>query len=208
MNKIAILGAGGHGKVAADVALLNGWDEVEYFDDSFQQDTKSLSSFVSGSTEDLLSRYADFHSVFVAIGDNSIRTQKLELFFSCGANVATLIHPSVLIGSDVTIGAGSIAMPGVIINANTAVGYGVILNTACSVDHDCSVANGAHLGPGVRVAGGTEIGVEGFLGVGAVTVPRVIIGSRAIVGAGSVVTSNVGSGTTVVGVPARCIRKN
>ena len=34
MKKIIIIGASGHGKVVADVARLNGYDEIVFLDDS------------------------------------------------------------------------------------------------------------------------------------------------------------------------------
>lgn len=35
MRKLAILGAGGHGKVVADTAECCGWEEVFFFDDAW-----------------------------------------------------------------------------------------------------------------------------------------------------------------------------
>lgn len=33
-NKLAIIGAGGHGRVVADIAKLNGYEEIVFFDDN------------------------------------------------------------------------------------------------------------------------------------------------------------------------------
>ncbi|MCV5435178.1 hypothetical protein OFN37_39345, partial [Escherichia coli] len=37
MNKCAILGASGHGKVIAELAELNGFKEIIFFDDRFPE---------------------------------------------------------------------------------------------------------------------------------------------------------------------------
>ena len=33
MKKLTIIGASGHGKVVADIASLNGYEEIEFLDD-------------------------------------------------------------------------------------------------------------------------------------------------------------------------------
>ena len=33
-KKIAILGAGGHGKVVGEITLINNYDEINFFDDN------------------------------------------------------------------------------------------------------------------------------------------------------------------------------
>ena len=35
MNCLAILGASGHGKVVAEIAELQGWKKIVFFDDAF-----------------------------------------------------------------------------------------------------------------------------------------------------------------------------
>ena len=35
MKRLAILGANGHGRVIAEIALSSGWDSVEFYDDAF-----------------------------------------------------------------------------------------------------------------------------------------------------------------------------
>lgn len=52
-----------------------------------------------------------------------------------------------------------------------------------------------------------RIGPGAFVGVKCVILPGVTIGASAIVGAGSVVTSDIPSGATVAGVPARLIAR-
>ena len=53
----------------------------------------------------------------------------------------------------------------------------------------------------------TEVGEGAFIGSDAVLVAPVTIGPGARIGAGSVVTRDVAAETTVVGIPARPMRK-
>ena len=41
MRKLAIYGAGGHGRVVAETASMLGWQEIVFFDDSWPQHQKN-----------------------------------------------------------------------------------------------------------------------------------------------------------------------
>jgi acetyltransferase-like isoleucine patch superfamily enzyme len=91
--------------------------------------------------------------------------------------------------------------------AHCQIGDSVILNTGCIIDHQTMVGEGAHICPGVRVAGRVKIESGAFLGIGSTVIPKVIIGCEAIVGAGAVVIGDVDAMATVVGVPARVVKR-
>ena len=97
--------------------------------------------------------------------------------------------------------------PAHIVCANCQIGDSVILNTGCLVDHQTMVGEGCHICPGVRIAGRVTVEPGTFVGIGATVVPSVTLGCESIVGAGSVVLENVEPMATVVGVPARAIRR-
>ena len=53
MKTLYIVGAGGHGRVVADIARLNGYDDIRFLDDAEHPELKRY--VVAGSTE-VLSR--------------------------------------------------------------------------------------------------------------------------------------------------------
>ena len=116
---------------------------------------------------------------------------------------ATLVDPSAVVASTVTLGHGTYVNAGVVVASHTVFGCHVNLNRSVSVGHDNVVEFAASFGPGALTAGGVHIGPAAFVGAGAVVLPDVRIGRRATVGAGAVVTRDVDDFEVVVGNPAR-----
>jgi sugar O-acyltransferase (sialic acid O-acetyltransferase NeuD family) len=204
MNSLLIIGAGGHGKVVADIAKKLGlYKEIAFLDDSCM--TESLGLKVIGKTADA-QKYIDKADIFVAIGDAKIRKDFVESLSKKGAKIPTFIHPSAVIGSYVKIGKGSVVMAGAVINACATLGEGCIVNTCSSVDHDCIVGDYAHISVGARVAGTVNIGANVFVGAGAVIKNNVKICGDCVIGAGAVVVKDIAEKTTYIGIPAKKMR--
>lgn len=203
MNRLAILGASGHGKVVADAAECCGWQAVDFFDDAWPQQGSNGAWQVVGDTAALKNVLEVYDGVCVAIGDNAVRYSKLLELEAAGANLCNLLHPAATISRHAVLGKGVVAFAGAVVNADAHVGLGVILNTGCSVDHDCIIGAGVHVSPGARLAGGVRVGDLSWIGIGASVRQVVRIGCGVTVGAGAVVVSDVADGLTVVGIPAR-----
>jgi len=203
MERLAVLGASGHGKVVAEIAEKSGWREIVFFDDAWPESTRNLCCHVAGNSQSLIEKLDEFSGVIVAIGDNAIRAQKLKWLLELGAPLVSLLHPSSVVSQSADLDVGVVVMPGVVINASVRIGCGVILNTACSVDHDCVISDCVHISPGVHLAGGVKVGLKSWIGIGATVIELVNIGQNVIVGAGGVVVGNIPDNLTVMGVPAK-----
>lgn len=202
MTKCAILGASGHGKVIAEIAELNGFKNIFFFDDRFPELTRLAHWSVKGSTADLLALVHKFDLVVVAIGHNATRLQKLQLLQQTGAKLEPLIHPSATVSGYAQLGEGSVVMANAVINAFSVVGVGGIINTSATVDHDCVLADGVHISPGANLAGGVCVGEQSWIGIGAQIKQLIRIGNKVIVGAGATVIRDIPDFQTVVGSPA------
>lgn len=203
MKRLAVIGAGGHGRVVAESAAAAGWTAI-FFDDHLTGENKGW--LVGGTADEALVYPCD--AAIVAIGNNRVRLDWIERLRGAGLAVATIMHPSALVSATAMVGEGTFLAAGAIVGANAALGIGCIINTAASVDHDCFLGEAVHLSPGVRLSGEVTIGTASWLGTGSAVRNRVKIGRDVVVGVGGVVVGDIPDGQTVVGVPARPLEKS
>lgn len=204
-KKLIIVGASGHGKVVADVAIkMNQWQEIVFIDNN-ESLTQSLGLDVVGTTDDAF-KYKLEADFFVAVGKNQVRKKIQEKLISGGCNVVSLIHPQAIIGLDVQIGIGTVVMAGVVINSSSRIGVGCIINTSSSIDHDNNIGNYVHISPGVRTAGTVEIGDLTWLGIGSAVSNNLNISSECIVGASSLVNKSIIEPGTYIGIPVKRVK--
>ena len=206
MKRLAILGASGHGKVVAELALSSSWNSVEFYDDAFPAKSELADLSIKGDFERLLEK-SDFYDGFhVAIGDNRTRLNILNQLLHFDLSCPNIIAPSAIVSQSASLGFGISIMENVVVNAKTILGDGVILNTSCSVDHDCKIGAGVHISPGAHLAGNVSIGNCSWIGIGSAIIQGKVIGDNSIIGAGSVVISDILNNVTAVGIPSKSIK--
>jgi UDP-N-acetylbacillosamine N-acetyltransferase len=206
---VVIWGASGHAKVVADIVRLHR-DRFElkgFLDDVDTQQRQFLELPVFGGAEALgsLKMMGVTHIVF-GFGNCEGRLKLSEVVRKEGFSLATIIHPTAVVATDVSIGDGTVIAAGAIVNPGSKVGANVIINTRASVDHDCEIADGAHICPGATLGGSVIVGTAAWVGIGSTVKDHINIGSRALIGAGSVVVSDIPEGVVAYGVPARVRR--
>lgn len=206
MKRLAILGASGHGKVIAEIALSTDWDSVEFYDDAFPIKASLDNYSIHGGLDQLLEKSYYYDGFHVAIGNNRTRLNILNQLLRLDLLCPNIIARSAVVSQSTSLGVGISIMENVVVNAKTILGDGVILNTSCSVDHDCNIASGVHISPGAHLAGDVSVGVCSWVGIGSTIIQGKVIGDDSIIGAGSAVISNIPSSVNAVGVPSKIIK--
>jgi len=194
-----IVGAGGVGREALDVALA-----VGVAVDGFLDDAPSAAG-VRGLPVHSLDQVRDGDSVLVAIGDPVARLAVAERLISAGGRPHTLVHPQAVVAPEVELGQGCLVMGLAHVSSSVRTGHHVQVQYGATVGHDTVLDDGAIVLPGANVAGQVHLGRAVMVGSGAVILQGRSVGEGAVVGAGAVVTHDVPPGTTVVGSPARAI---
>ncbi|EOV9526568.1 acetyltransferase [Bacillus cytotoxicus] len=201
-KKLLIIGAGGHGKVIADIALkMNRWEHIAFLDDNEDMETSMGIEIIDKSAS--ASKYIQDYDLFIGIGNNTIRKKVQEQLENQGATIPVLIHPSAIIGEQVYLEAGTAVMAGAVINCCTKIGKGCIINTASTIDHDSIIDDYVHISPGAHLAGTVKVGSGTWIAIGSVIINNINITNKCKIGAGAVVIRDIIEAGTYIGVPAK-----
>lgn len=201
-KKVLIIGAGGHGKVVADIIGLSG-DLVAGFLDDNPKAIKNFSFPILGEVNRF--KHDNEFYFIVAVGNAEAR-EKIANKMS-GVKWYTAIHPSAAISTlGVTIGEGSVIMANAVINAGASIGKHCIINSSAVVEHDNQIKNFVHVSVGAKLAGTVFIGERTWIGIGASVNNNLYICEDCMVGAGAAVIKNITEPGTYVGVPAKKIK--
>lgn len=206
---IAIYGASGFGREVMPLALdqHGGPDVTAVFVDDGLADGGKVLSF-----EDFLKRPEPVKEFVIAIANSAVREKLADRCLSAGLASIDVRAANVVTLDDVAMGMGSILGPFALVTSTVTIGRFFHGNYHSYVAHDCVIGDFVTFGPGAKCNGNVHIGDHAYIGSGAVLKqgtpdrPR-LIGRGAIIGMGAVVTKDVAPGETVVGNPARPLRR-
>ena len=114
-------------------------------------------------------------------------------------------YGGVEIGKSVYIGTGSTISRGTI--DDTLIGDETSIDALCQVSHNCILGKKNTLVSGTYLYGSVETGDNVYI-ASSVIMNQIKLGDNVTVGMNSVVMSDVGTGLTVFGTPAKAQRKN
>jgi sugar O-acyltransferase (sialic acid O-acetyltransferase NeuD family) len=207
MNKIIVVGGGGHAKVLMSVIKkLNIYDILGYTDIN---DNGNLLNFKYLGNDSVLENIIKENpGCCAALGIGTVkindkRKNIKENLEKLGFILPPIISPFAVVNEGVSVGSGTVIYDGVVVNTGTTIGEGVILNTRCSIDHDCGIGNYVHIAPGVTLSGGITVGDNCFLGTGSCVIHSTRITNNCVIGAGAAVVKDCNEEGTYLGVPAR-----
>lgn len=204
-KRLVIIGASGHGKVIADIAEKNGYNNIIFLDDN--NAVKNCGKYpVVGTVYDA-GHYSDMDFI-VGIGRGEIRKKIQEQLIEKGLNIISLIHPKAVVADDTVIGIGTVVMAGAVINPGATIGNGCIVNTGATVDHDNIIDDYVHISVGSHLAGSVHVGKDTWVGAGATIINNVNVCENCVIGAGAVVVDDIKEPDIYIGVPARKMSMN
>lgn len=207
MEKILILGHGGHAKSLIDILERENEYQIAGYVVNNNVIDDGMDYPVIGTDEDLEYLYRNgIQNAALGIGylgKSELREKLYTKLKGIGFRIPIICDPSAIVSEHTIIEEGSFIGKGAIINSGTTIGKMCIINSGAIVEHDCQVDDFSHISVGSVLCGGVHIGRASFVGANATIIQKKTLGKTSIVGAGSVIINDIPEGKVVVGIPAR-----
>jgi len=207
MDRIVIIGAGGHAASVADALLATRqWDVIGLIAPDSEREKTVCGLAVVGNDSDLerFAREGVAATIGVgSIGDAAGRMRVAARVRDAGLALPAVVHPSASVSAYAHIGAGVFVAAGAVVGPHAVLGKCCIINSGAVVDHGCAIGAFAHIAPGAALSGDVTVGAGAHVGTGASVIHGAVIGERAIIGVGSAVVSDISADVTAWGVPCR-----
>lgn len=193
---VVIYGAGGHGKALLDlVRSLGTYHVVGFVDDGVSDDQSVMGAPVLGGGETLAELYAKGVRLAInavgGIGDVTVRRIVFQKIAQAGFSCPIVIHPTAFVETSAVLSPGVQVFPHAYIGSEVSVGFGSIVNTGAIVSHDCELGKYTNISPGAILAGEVKVGDGALIGMGVTVNLMATIGAGARVGNGATVKSDV-----------------
>ena len=185
MEKIVIVGFGGHARSVADSIIRQGkYEIVGYTDtDDKNNEYKYLGNDIV--LDKLLS--SGIQNIVIGIGHTDVREKIYKKMKKIGYKFPVIIDPSAIVSKDSIIEEGTFIGKNVVINTNSHIGKLCIINTKSVVEHDCIVNDYSHIAVGAVLCGEVNIGKSVLIGANATIIQCRTVEDKKIIPAGSVV---------------------
>ena len=212
MLDLVIYGAGGMGReilelVRASDPTREKWNFIGFIDDGIPVNTSLGDAAVLGGVS-WLSRACSSIGVIMGLADPIVKS---ELYSVLSQNpkveFPVVVHPWAYVESTASLSPGTVVSSFCFVAVDAFMGVCSFLNVASQVGHDSVVGDFCSIMPSVNISGNVTIGPRTLVGVGSKILQGLRIGSGATVGIGSVVLNDVPDGCTVMGYPARVVKK-
>jgi len=118
-----------------------------------------------------------------------------------------VIHPKTQLDQSITLGLGNVIAEAAIFTVDTALGDFNIINRGVHIGHDVTIGNGNVFNPCAVVSGGIIIKNHNLIGTNATIIQNLKIDSDNTIGAGAVVTKSISNHNTLIGVPAKPLKR-
>ena len=210
MSRLMVVAASGLAREALNVERLIGrFSRIRVVDD----DPARWGTTVDGEPVvgglDLVREYDD-HMLLVCAGRGTARRHIVQRLSELGVTAdryLTLVHPRVTVPPGCSVGAGSILLEGVVLTANVTIGDHVVAMPHVALTHDDVVEDYATLCAGVSLGGAVRVGSGAYLGMNSSVREGVTVGADATLGMGAALVTDLPTGATWAGVPARALRQ-
>lgn len=212
MRNIVLIGGGNQAHYTIDIIEKeNKYNIIGIIDSVHPINSDRFGYKVLGRQEDILQLVQDYKidGGVISIGDNWSRYYVYNQISNILPNFEFInaIHPSVIIGNNVRLGKGIVAMAGCIFNPKSVIEDFTFFATGAQVEHDCYIDKFSSISAGSITGGYVKLGRFSAITLGVTVIDRIEIGENTVVGSGSLVIKSLPDDVLAYGNPAKIIRQ-
>tara|TARA_Y100000590_G_scaffold468581_1_gene651846 strand:- start:31391 stop:31975 length:585 start_codon:yes stop_codon:yes gene_type:complete len=193
MNKILIIGSGGHAKVCID--LIEESSQFEIVGIVSPDLSKEFCSYpILGDDNNLKDLKQNANHALIGIGQIRSPSSRISVFNQLkenGFNLPTIISQSSFISKNSELGEGTVILRNCIVNRDAKIGSNTIINNKALIEHDVTIGDNCHVSTGALVNGEVEIGNNCFIGSGSVIKQGIVIKDDSFIQANSFIEKNL-----------------
>lgn len=168
MEKIILIGGGGHCKSVIDVIEQQAKYQIAGIIDKKELiGTDVLGYKIIGSDEDLPSLQKQFPNAIITVGQikfNTVRVNLFETLKKLGFNMPVIISPLAYVSHHASVDEGTVVMHAAIVNPHAQISKNCIINTKALIEHDAVVEDNCHISTGAIINGGVIVKANTFFG--------------------------------------------
>ena len=201
MDKIILIGAGGHARSCIDVIeTINQYEIVGLIEKDNSLTSANLGYPIIGTDVDLKVLRQQVKNAIITVGQiksPKIRIKLYQLLKELDFTLPVIVSPHAYVSKHSQIGEGTIIMHGAIVNANAKIGNNCIINNKALIEHDAIIGDHCHIATGATINGEVSVGNKTFFGSGAITKQSISIGNNCIIGAGVIIKNDIKPNQTI-----------
>ncbi|WP_409574872.1 acetyltransferase [Sulfurimonas sp.] len=168
MEKIILIGGGGHCKSVIDVIeMQNRYEIVGIIDKKELLYQDVLGYKIIGCDDDLKALFATCKNAVITVGQiksNVARVRVFDKLKNIGFNLPAITSPLAYVSKHSFVDEGSVVMHHALVNANAKIGKNCIINTKALIEHDAVVEDNCHISTCAVVNGGVVVKKDTFYG--------------------------------------------
>lgn len=202
INKIIIVGAGGHAAELTD--YLNYTNNIKrlyeimgYIDDdkNIYSQYKYDSAYLGDIKNHEVKKDAKY---LLAIANLKYRRNIAAALLTKGAKFISFIHPTAIISPSAIIDEGTVVSHNSSVGPNAKIGKFNLLNSRCTIGHDTTIGEFNFISPQTAISGHTKIGNDNLFGTNSATIPSISVGNNNTIAAGMVIFKDVDNDNIVI----------
>lgn len=200
MNKIILIGMGGHALSCLDIIIELDYDVLGFIDDKNIQNPYKINYL--GNDNDLKKILKKENNYFglIAFGNNKFINSRAELFSKLtklGMKFTAIYPSSAYISKMSSIGIGTIIMHRTVINTQVNIGKNCIINTGSIIDHNSIIGDNCIVSTNVTINGNVKVSNNTFIGSGAIIFNDINIGKNCVISSGAVIRRDLTDNTII-----------